>query len=409
MSPTHVLDVLKPKELLPSKSHEDLIADALKRPIDAPRLEEIIQKREKTVIVVPDKTRNCGADKILPILIDKLNRLGAADTDLKIVIASGSHAAHPADEILQIVGTDMVDRIDIIEHDCHNPKELVHLGGTKFGTPVYLSRHLVEAERVIVMAAAVHHYFAGYGGGLKMLNPGCAGYETIRRNHALTIDSHSGTIHCNCRAGVVSGNPVQEDLLDSMRFTKVDFLIETILNDESEIVEVLSGDLFAAHKKACSLVDDFYRIPIKEKADLVVVSCGGLPKDINFIQAHKSLQNAFFAVREGGVILLVARCTDGLGSPTFFAWFDYEDEERFLRELKENYALNGTTALSLKMKTKQVNVVLVSELADEVVAHLGMLSAPTLTDGWRLAQSLLPANFKCYIMPNGSLTLPSLN
>ncbi len=405
----HFLDVLKPKDFAASKPPRDLISRSLNNPRQSKRVEQIVRANQKTLIVIPDKTRNCGAQVFLPILIERLNQAGVMESDIKIMLANGSHAAHTIEEIKKIVGPKVLEGIEIIEHDSKNAEELVHLGTTKFDTPVFINRRILEADTVIIAGTVLHHYFAGYGGGPKMIAPGCAGYETIRKNHSLTIESSTGTIHPKCRAGLLEGNPIQEDIKDSLRRVKVDFLFETILNEQGEITEVVCGDLYKAHKEACEIVDAHYKIPIHEKAELVVVSCGGFPKDINFIQAHKSIQNAFQGVKEGGVILVLAECEQGIGSETFLNWFDYPNDSSFREALVNNFTLNATTAVSLKTKTQATKVVLVSTLPVDVVRKLDMLPASDLEEGWKIASELLPKDFKCFMMPNGSLTLPHLN
>ena len=407
IEPERVLGVLQPAEAPPSRAPDELVRAALASPVRSKKLSELFQGGESTVIVVPDKTRNAGLPDVLPVLLAELNRLGVRDSDVWLLVATGSHSGHTRDELTRLLGADVYARVEVVEHDCRDPQALRHLGETCFGTPVLLNRRLLEADRIVVVATAVHHYFAGYGGGLKMINPGCAGYETISRNHARTIDPQTGGIHPNCRSGVVQGNPVQEDLRDAMRFVKVDFLIETVLGQNGEIVEVVCGDLFAAHERACALVDRYYRVPITQTADLVVVSCGGFPKDINLVQAHKSLYNASQAVREGGVILWLAECREGAGSPTFLKWFDYDDQE-LVRELGTRYTLNGTTALSVRMRVRRARVVLISTLQPELVRKVGALPAPDLQSGWELARSYLPDDFGAYVIPHGALTLPVL-
>ena len=404
----HFWEVLKPKDFVADQSPEDLISRSLNNPTDSKPFDQIFRANDKTLIIVPDKTRNCGAQVFLPVLIERLNRCGVTDSDIKIMLANGSHTSHTTEEIEKIAGPKILDRIEIVEHDSKNSNELTFLGTTKFETPIFINRQVLAADFVIVAGAALHHYFAGYGGGPKMINPGCAGYETITKNHALTIDPESGTMHPKCRAGVLEGNPVQEDIEDSMRFVKGDFLFETILNEQSEIARVVCGDLVRAHKEACDIVDEHYKIPIHEKAEFVLVSCGGFPKDINFIQAHKSIQNAFQAVKEGGVILILAECEQGIGSETFLDWFNYSDDSSFKEALVNNFTLNATTAVSLKMKTRAVKIVLVSTLPEDVVKRLGILPAANLEEGWEIARKLLPHNFNCFVIPNGSLTLPHL-
>lgn len=378
-------------------------------PLAGEPFDSIFRGAKDIAVILPDKTRNCGAPIFLPILLRRLRKLGIRESKIKIILATGTHAAHTQEQKETIAGKEIAQRFQIIEHDCRHSEDLVFLGETRFATPAFINRNVVEADKVLVAGSAVHHYFAGFGGGPKMINPGCAGYETITKNHALSIDPESGWLHPNCRAGVMTDNPVQMDIADSMRFVTLDFLFETVLNDSGEVVAVAAGECESAHRQACGWVDEFYKVNIDEMADLVIVSAGGYPKDINFIQSHKSLHNAFCAVKEGGVILAFAECREGIGSDTFLEWFDYRDEGQFLENLKRQYKVNGTTALALKMKTRAVSIILVSTLPGELVVKLGMIPATTVDDGWRLAQVRLPQNFKCYVIPNGSLTLPQLN
>ncbi|RMD89539.1 MAG: nickel-dependent lactate racemase, partial [Calditrichaeota bacterium] len=360
----HLMDQILPEVPVVESDELTPVKKAMDQPVQSPVLEELVRPNDRVLILIPDKTRKCQVQLILPVLIQRLHKLGVDRKQIKILMAMGSHLPQKPEEIKSLVGERLYTQFSIVEHDCHKAETLKYMGTTTRGTPVYLNKELFENDRIFVVGTAVHHYFAGYGGGPKMINPGCAGYETIRKNHALTIDLESGGIHPRCQSGVIQGNPVMEDILESMQWVRVDFLIETVLDAQGKIIAAIAGDLLAAHRQACALVDDFYKIPIPEKADLVVASCGGYPKDINFIQAHKSLHNAFQAVKAGGVILLLAECRDGIGSRTFLPWFDYPDVPQMLKALKENYTLNGTTALSVKLKSQQVHIILVSSLED---------------------------------------------
>ncbi|MFQ5709323.1 MAG: nickel-dependent lactate racemase [bacterium] len=402
----NVLGVLKPNRPSPAGSPVQLINQALDFPIASQRFEKVFQKGGKTVIIVPDKTRKAGAEIYLPILVRRLNALGIRDRDIEVVLATGSHAPESPAEIEGVVGSEIYHRFEIIEHDCHDSENLVYLGETKNEVPVYISKHAVEAEQLLVTGTTVHHYFAGYGGGAKMINPGCAGYETVTRNHALTIDEQTGEIHANCRAGRSAGNPVLEDIHDSMKYMKPAFLLSTVIDEQGTVVEAVAGDLLVVHKKSCEIVDAIYKVAIAQKADLVVVSCGGLPKDVNFIQAHKSLQNAFVAVKPGGTIILLAECRDGIGSQTFLDWFDYPDDAALSQAIRKHYKVNGTTALSLKNKTRAAHVILVSTLETGLVLKLGMRPASDVGQAFKMAMRQVPTDFKCYVIPNGSLTLP---
>lgn len=405
-----ILDILQPgvlqSEPLPAEARIEKELDAALASLqDSPA----ILQNKQTVLVVPDRTRNCGASLILPALVRRLQDLGVQDSEIEIIVANGAHRANEPEEIASIVGAEMVRRFRIVQHGCRHTPGLRFLGETRFGTPVSLNAHILDAEQVVVVGTAVHHYFAGFGGGPKMINPGCAAYETITKNHALTIDVQTANLHPLCRPGVLEGNPVQEDIKDAMKFVDVDLLIETVLAPKGEIAAVFCGELYPAHRNACLCVDAMYRIEIQEHADLVVASCGGFPKDINLIQSHKTIYNAFQAVKPGGVLLVLAECSQGIGSPTFLEWFDYPGARAMADELVQSYKLNGTTALSLRTKAETVRIVLVSQLKAELVTKLGILPASHLEDGWRQSMSFLPEEFRCYVIPNASVTHPVLS
>lgn len=368
-----------------------------------------------TIVILPDKTRNCAAPLVLPIVMRHLHEHGVKESQASIMLANGSHVANQDDEITGMLGAEMAQRYHIAQHNCKDESELVYLGETSFGTPVSLNKQVVQTEQIVIVGTAIHHYFAGFGGGPKMVNPGCAGYETIRQNHALTIDAETHDVHPQCRPGSLDGNPVQQDIKEAMAlFPSNDngrtqpLLIETVLDDTGAVADVYCGDLYPAHLQACARVDELFNLPIARQADLVVASCGGFPKDINLIQVHKTIYNAFQAVRPGGVMLILAECSQGIGSETFLQWFDYPDRQAMVEMLLRSYRLNGTTALSLRSKSESVRIILVSSLPSELVARLGMRPAANLAEGMKQAIAALPAHSDAYVMGNASLTLPRL-
>jgi nickel-dependent lactate racemase len=403
---SHPLLELRLQDIRPERAPEEAVRAALDTPIGSKPMEEIFRRGERTVIVVPDGTRQAQTPIFLPLLLNRLNQLGIADHDISVVIASGSHRVPEASEYPALVGEEAAARVAVISHDARNDDALVYLGDTSFGTPVWLNRRVVQSERLVVTGTVAHHYFAGYGGGPKMIMPGCAGYETIRINHSRTISVEHSGLHPGCELGVIEGNPVQEDIRDAMKFVAVDWLLHTILNARGEIVGVVAGEMFAAHAEGCRQIDALYRVPLSERADIVVASCGGFPKDVNFVQAHKSLHNAFRAVKPGGSLLLFAECRNGIGSPTFMEWFQYQSPAAMAEALAENYKLNGHTALSTLQKAKAARIVLVSELDPEDVRRMGLHPAESAEEAWQIATSGLPASATVIAIPHASLTIP---
>ena len=387
-------------------AEKTIVEHALDQPLNSERLEEIVRKGESTCIVVPDRTRACQAHIFLPILIQRLNRCGISDNDIKIIMANGSHRANTAAEREEILGKDICSRISVIEHDATDAANLVHLGQTRSGTEVYVNKALIRAERLILTGGVLHHYFAGFGGGPKLVVPGCAGYETITHNHSHTIHPIFPALHPDCREGNLD-NPVHNDIRDALKFVSVDFVLNVITRADGEISAAFAGELNAAHQSACASAHTQHRLPLPFSANLVVASSGGYPKDINLIQVHKALHHAYQAVKPGGTIILLAECSDGIGSQTFLEWYEGNpDLTEMHQRLRENFKINGNTALALKQKTLATRVILISALEPELVQQLGMMPATNIKAAIELAMSQIPDNPTAIVFPNAAFYLP---
>jgi nickel-dependent lactate racemase len=206
--------------------------------------------------------------------------------------------------------------------------------------------------------------------------------------------------------GMLEGNPVHENILAAARMAEPDFLLNTVLSPEKKILEVFCGELVQAHLAACDQVRRLYAVRLDEPADLAVVSCGGYPKDINFIQSHKALDYGVNALREGGTIILLAACGDGFGNKTFFDWFRHQDLNDFESALRERYEINGQTAYSTLIKARRYRVVLVSELGEEETFRMGMEKAANLDEALKMAYEKLPPNPAVVVIPDGGTVLP---
>jgi nickel-dependent lactate racemase len=180
------------------------------------------------------------------------------------------------------------------------------------------------------------------------------------------------------------------------------FSINSIVDERGRAIRVYAGNWRAAHQVGCHDYLTTHSVAINEKREVVIVSCGGLPYDLNLIQAHKALDMAAHACSDGGTIVLLAECRDGLGQPTFLKWFEGGSSEALEKRLHDAYEVNGQTAWSLLTKSERYHVVLVSELPDDQVRQMQMTPARTLTD----ALDEIGAESQGYIMPHGARFLP---
>jgi nickel-dependent lactate racemase len=296
--------VQPPDPLRPTlKEEQDTVLSALQEPTAAPRLQELIEPRHRIAILSDDFTRPTPTHKILPVVLAELARIGVPDQNIRIVVARGMHRRLTRSDMEAKVGRDILDRFDVKNHE--NDRNLVQLGRSRKGTPVWVNATVVEADVRIAIGNICAHPVAGFGGGAKIIVPGVAGAETIHVNHSLCD-------HPNVTIGATDGNPVREDMEEIARTARLDFLINTILNPQKEIVAAFAGDVVAAHRAGVRHYTGMYGARVQEPADVVVV--GASPRDATFGHATFALYAAVTLARPGSVLILVAPCTEGPGT-----------------------------------------------------------------------------------------------
>ena len=389
----------KEKEGVPDAVLE--IKRALNEPIGSKKLDEIVKPEDKVAIVVDDATRPAPSHLMVPPLLEELNNAGVKDENITIIFACGTHKAVTREEAVKLLGEAVLNRVKTLSHDC-KASNLVYVGTTKkYGTKVYLNRVFAEADVKILTGDIGFHYYAGYGGGRKSVLPGVSGEETIKHNHAMLL-------HPNAKTGILDGNPVHEDMVEAARLAKVDFILNVVINSEKEVVKAFAGDVEQAFYEGVKLVDEMYRIPVDRKADIVVVSPGGYPADVNLFQAYKGVDNALEIVKRGGVIILVAECPEGHGNQVFYDWMvKFKDLKAVQREIKRNFVLGGHKAYYLMKALRKAQIFLVSAMPDYYATNIFKLkTARAVNDALNEAFSIVGKNAKVWVMPYGNFTLP---
>ncbi len=358
---TRYLQVQEPQRVITPTLFQQRLADFLaNNPLDL----------TCPVLVLADKTRLCGYPDYLPLLLSSLEQQGMDGTRLKIIIGYGTHARQSDAECRQAYGT-AYDNYSFIHHDCTMQDGFKECGRTTRGTPIRFRHDLLEASAIITMGAVSHHYFAGYGGGRKLIFPGCGEREAIYANHGLYLDGNTGTIAAGCRPGILDGNPLAEDLFAIEAKLPVDLAIHGILDSHGDLCNLVFGRGRESFLEACRLHGKNCEIAAPGFA-VVIASCGGYPKDINFIQSHKAIHNAAMFVRDGGLLLLYGECRDGIGSKTFLPWFAMGSFAAAFRELSRNYQGNGGTALAMMTKLQRIRIGMVTDLDEASCRLIGM-------------------------------------
>jgi nickel-dependent lactate racemase len=396
-----VLDVDVPEQSLTDVE----IGVALETPIGGPHFDEAIGQDDSVLIVVSDATRATASFQVVNLFVRRLIQMGVSPANLAIIFATGIHRRVTQTEKAELLTPFILQRIRTIDHDALDQANLTRFGVTKRGIPVILNKALQEFSRIVVVGGVNFHYFAGFTGGRKSICPGLASAETIEATHLLALDFACGGRRSGVCPGLLAGNAVNEECEEIAALVAPAFSINTIVGEDKRATAIYCGDWRQAHHVACEHYLGTRSKQIKEKRDLVIVSCGGSPHDLNLIQAHKALEMASSACKDGGTIILLAECRDGLGRSNFLQWFDSPDSHSLEMRLKDHYEVNGQTAWSLMLKTERFSVHLISELAAQDVSYMNMQASKTLADSLQKVTTFKSG----YLMPRGAAILPRVS
>ena len=281
-----------------------------------------------------------------------------------------------------------------------DPDNCEHMGTCKNGTSVDIFKPVAEADRIILTGNVEYHYFAGYSGGMKAIMPGVSSREAIQSNH-------KNMIRPGAYAGNLEGNPVREDIEEVYDFLPVDFIVNVALDDHKQVAFAAAGDRILAHREACRFLDSIYKIKIDKPADVVIVSTGGYPKDINLYQAQKSIDNAKHAVKEGGIMVVAASCKEDYGSDVFGRWIqDYDTPDDRIRAIHEHFELGGHKSAALALVQKKCDIYLVTDMDDSLVTKANMTPFHDLQTAVDRALDKMGKDASVYVIPIGGSTLP---
>ena len=396
---SQVMAVLTPNEAEIGLTGSEEVYRSMKEPIGLPPLREVVKKGETVAIITSDITRPIPSYKVLPAVLDELSAAGIPDSDITIVFALGSHGGHSEERMRYMVGDAVYDRIRCIDSDVN---DAVHVGTTSRGTPVDIFRPVVEADRRICLGNIEYHYFAGYSGGYKAIMPGVSTWDAIQANHSAMVDPDA------C-AGRLEGNPVREDIEESGKILGVDYIVNVVLDAKKEIIRSFAGDPILAHREGCKFLDSFYKVKIPEQADIVVVSAGGFPKDINMYQAQKALDNAKHAVKDGGIIVWIASCKEGLGEKHFEQWLTgHEKSSDMITHIKTDFVLGGHKAAAIAMVLERARIFFVSDLEHDFVKKVFLEPYSDIQTAIDAAIAEKGPDAKIVVMPYGGSTLPKV-
>lgn len=376
------------------------IGYAINNPVDKSCFDKLFDLNDKICIVVNDNTRITPSKEILPVLLNKLTNLGIKDENIEIIIAVGSHRPVTEKEMEELLGKEIVNRLVVENHDCQ-ADDLAFLGNTHLQTPVELNRKFVEADKRITIGDVALHYYAGYTGGRKSILPGISSLKSIQKNH-------SNLIHPDAITGNLDGNVIHVDMTEAAEKANVDFSISVVLDSDKEIVEIATGNIFASFETCVKKVDELFKVYVDKPADIVLVSSGGFPKDINLYQAQKAIEQAQTIVKPGGQLIVIAECRDGIGHKVFDTWMrEYKTLEELSKQVQTNFKLGGHKAYYMRKTMQKADIILVSELDSELVEDpFSMTPSDSIEDALELAFSKMGNGASVWTLPIGGETLP---
>ncbi len=358
----NILDIVQGGNLISSIDEEEIISRALKSPVGSGTLSEIAKGKSSACILASDITRTCPSYRFLPRLLEELNKGGIKNSDIKVILGLGIHREHTEEEKTKLVGDYIFENIKVIDSD---PSKTKFIGKTSFGTPVEIFKQALESDLLIATGNIEYHYFAGYSGGAKAVMPGICTRDSIQANHRMMLDGRAAS-------GRAAGNPVREDIEEAGKMVGIDFIFNVILDDNKKIIDAVSGKNNEAWLEGIKKYDGIYKREVECRADIVIASPGGYPKDINLYQSQKALENIKDIARPGGVIILIASCSEGFGEDVFQQWMgQVKDYEAISSRLKSNFVLGGHKAVAVAKVISSKKVYLYSEFNRAATNKMG--------------------------------------
>jgi len=393
------VDVILPNHNPPLLSPQNKIKSILKNQSIFQKLKT--NRRYKVAIVINDNTRPVPNDIIIPPLLEHLNNMGINKKNINFFVATGTHKNVSEDSTNPLLPNDVLSSFDIEYHNCDDRENLTYLGITSFGTPVEINSKFLQADIKIVIGNIEPHHYQGFSGGAKSAAIGLAGRSTIDKNHSWLMDSRSFI-------GNYENNPCRQDLEEIGDFIGIDLAINVVLNQDKQIFDVFIGSPREVMTMGIPISSLVCQKKVDKKYDLVIASPGGYPKDINLYQAQKAITHASLITKDGGVIILLAECSQGLGDAQFEAYLDVNSSFREIIYKFENslFTIGPHKAYLLAKQAVKNKLILVSGLSDSIVKKTLLESADSLDNAIQLAHKYMPEYFKTAIMPFATNTIP---
>lgn len=408
----NILNIIKPNKFESLGTEKEIILNALENPIGSKRLKDLIKPNETVCIVISDITRAWQKmNRYLPYIAEELKAAGVKDDNIIFLSATGTHRRQTDEEHKILLGDKLYGKYKIYDHVSTDKESLKYIGTTSYGNEIYINKKALECDHVIITGSIIYHFLVGWGGGKKSILPGIAGYESIMKNHGLSLSKELGKgalpyIKC----GNIENNPVYDDMLQAALMVNPTFMFNDIMNSDGNICAAVAGDFVKAHEKGCQLVDEKDGVYIEEKADVVIASAGGFPKDINFYQTIKTVTNSVEALKDGGCLIILSECSEGLGGDQDVQdmILNYDNQLDREKSLRERYSISKYVGYYMCEMSEKFKFILVSSVIDKSLFDKTKVKVVnTLEDALKIAYKD-NNSLKVTVMPYAANTLPKL-
>ncbi len=404
-------ELLKPNEYPVINNFKKKIKDCLKKPIASQPLCKLTRPEQKVCIIVNDNTRYVPQDVIVPEIIDELQEAGIEERNITIVVATGTHRANSKEELQEMLGREVTEKIKIENHDAHDDEKLSFVGKSeKLSIPIILNKTVVEADIRIGIGVIEPHLFAGYSGGVKIMSVGTAGYETIKATHNAKMLEHP-----NRKFGMIENNIFREFLNEVESLVKLNFIINIVQNEEKKPLGIFAGEPIEAFKKGVEFARKVYEVPASRQAD-IVISVPKFPKTINLYQATRAANSVIFGgkalVKRGGYLIIPARCWDGFGAKQFYDDLaNAKNPDEVIKNARENgFPPEGHKAFTIARILKHYKIFITdTDISREDIESMHMNYAENVTEALEIIKKQYRgARMHVAVMPDGIITIPKL-
>jgi nickel-dependent lactate racemase len=395
--------VIEPRYLAALADEKAAVMAALRQPIGTPPLKEMVKSNQTVVIVISDITRPTPNHKLVPWLLEELSHV--PKSNITVINGLGSHRANTQEELIQMLGREVVDTIRVINHDAFTKSELVKVGTNSHGSTVYFHKEYVNADFKIVTGFIEPHFFAGFSGGPKGICPALAGIETI-------LDFHNAKMigHPLSTWGVIEGNILQGAATENCLMAKPDFMLNVTLNGDKGITAVFAGDVITAHRQGCSFVKEHAMYEVEAPFDIVITTNSGYPLDQNLYQTVKGMSAAAQVVKPGGAIIAVSECSDGLPNHGNYAKIlkMRQTPEELLEMINdEQFSMFDQWEAQVQaMIQVKADCYLYSSLDEETVHQAKLKHVKDVETTLNQLMSVYGAEARIAVLPLGPLTIP---